>query len=59
MFYRNCNIEGSPNVVMMINLAMTIIMIVLNNLYVKYVSALVMAIAVIGIVGWAIANADT
>ena len=38
---------------------MTIIMIVLNNLYVKYVSALVMAIAVIGIVGWAIANADT
>ena len=49
----------APNVVMMINLAMTIIMIVLNNLYVKYVSALVMAIAVIGIVGWAIANADT
>lgn len=49
----------APNVVMMINLVMTIIMIVLNNLYVKYVSALVMAIAVIGIVGWAIANADT
>ena len=45
--------------VMMINLGMTIIMIVLNNLYVKYVMALVMAIVIIGIVGWAIVNADT
>ena len=49
----------APNVVMMINLGMTIIMIVLNNLYVKYVMALVMAIVIIGIVGWAIVNADT
>lgn len=46
------------NIAMVVNLVLAIVMITLNNLYAKYVTALVLALVVVIGAAWALVNAD-
>ena len=48
-----------PNIVMLINLVIAVVMVALSNIYARYVMALVIALVVVIAIIWAITSSDT